>query len=59
MAEGRDKIVIVGTGWAGFVLSQELNDSKFDIFVISPEETRPYTPLLVCISTSKWMTTAY
>ncbi|KJX92937.1 FAD/NAD(P)-binding domain-containing protein [Zymoseptoria brevis] len=46
MAEGRDKIVIVGTGWAGFVLSQELNDSKFDIVVISPEETRPYTPLL-------------
>lgn len=44
----REKIVIVGTGWAGFTVSQKLDDKKFEITVISPEETSPYTPLLVC-----------
>jgi nucleoside-diphosphate-sugar epimerase len=43
----RERVVIVGTGWAGFQLSQKLDDKKFDIVVVSPEETSPYTPLLV------------
>ncbi|KAK5175885.1 uncharacterized protein LTR77_001025 [Saxophila tyrrhenica] len=42
----RTSIVIVGTGWAGYTISQKLDDKKFDITVISPEETSPYTPLL-------------
>lgn len=42
-----EKIVIVGTGWAGFTVSQKLDDKKFDIVAVSPEETSPYTPLLV------------
>ncbi|KAH9815727.1 putative NADH dehydrogenase [Teratosphaeria destructans] len=42
----RETIVIVGTGWAGYTLSQKLNDRKFNIVVISPEDTSPYTPLL-------------
>lgn len=42
-----EEIVIVGTGWAGFTVSQKLDDKKFDITVVSPEETSPYTPLLV------------
>lgn len=44
----RERVIVVGTGWAGFQLSQKLDDKKFDIVVISPEETSPYTPLLVC-----------
>jgi NADH:ubiquinone reductase (non-electrogenic) len=40
-------LVIVGTGWAGYTLSQKLDEKKYDITVISPEETSPYTPLLV------------
>jgi hypothetical protein len=43
----RDTIVIIGTGWAGFNVSQKLDDKKFDIVVVSPEDTSPYTPLLV------------
>ncbi|KAK4553997.1 hypothetical protein LTR86_008838 [Recurvomyces mirabilis] len=42
----KEKIVIVGTGWAGFTVSQKLDDKKFEIIVISPEDTSPYTPLL-------------
>ena len=43
----KEAIVIVGTGWAGYTLSQKLDDKKFGVTVISPEETSPYTPLLV------------
>lgn len=45
---GKDRIVIVGTGWAGYTLSQKLDSDKFDITLVSPEDTSPYTPLLVC-----------
>lgn len=42
----REKVVVVGTGWAGWTLSQDLDDKKFDITVISPERTLALTPLL-------------
>lgn len=42
----KEKVVIVGTGWAGWTLSQDLNDRKYDITVISPERTQALTPLL-------------
>ncbi|MCJ1431871.1 hypothetical protein MMC27_001227 [Xylographa pallens] len=42
----RESIVVIGTGWAGFTLAQKLNDKKFNITIISPETTSPYTPLL-------------
>ncbi|MCJ1401697.1 hypothetical protein MMC11_004914 [Xylographa trunciseda] len=42
----RESIVVVGTGWAGFTLAQKLDDKKFNITIISPETTSPYTPLL-------------
>lgn len=45
--DGRERIVIIGTGWAGYNVSQKLDDKKFNITVISPEDTSPYTPLLV------------
>jgi NADH:ubiquinone reductase (non-electrogenic) len=51
--ESRERIIIVGTGWAGYNLSQKLNDKKFDITVISPNDTSPYTPLLVSIACIK------
>ncbi len=46
-ASQRERIVIIGSGWAGYNVSQQLNEKKFDITVISPWETSPYTPLLV------------
>ncbi|KAK3614455.1 hypothetical protein LTR56_027250, partial [Elasticomyces elasticus] len=39
-------VVIIGGGWAGYTLSRSLDDKKFQITVISPEPTSPYTPLL-------------
>ena len=45
--DDREHIVIIGTGWAGYNVSQNLDDKKFNITVISPEDTSPYTPLLV------------
>lgn len=47
MATARQKLLIVGSGWAGSTLSQQLStSSKYDITVISPSPTTPYTPLL-------------
>ena len=42
----RETILIIGTGWSGFTLSQELDDKKFDIKIVSPQDSAPITPLL-------------
>ncbi|KAF3761248.1 FAD/NAD(P)-binding domain-containing protein [Cryphonectria parasitica EP155] len=42
----RKGVVIVGSGWAGATLSTALDEHKFKITIVSPEETTPYTPLL-------------
>jgi NADH:ubiquinone reductase (non-electrogenic) len=42
----REHVVVIGSGWAGYNISQKLDEELFDITVISPEETSPYTPLL-------------
>jgi len=43
---GLPSVVIIGSGWAGFTLAHGLDDSKFNITVLSPEAKSPYTPLL-------------
>ncbi|KAK3638777.1 hypothetical protein LTR56_012884 [Elasticomyces elasticus] len=47
----KDTIVIVGSGIAGFTLARKLDEEKFNVVVISPEETSPHTSLLVSLST--------
>ncbi|KAJ3864832.1 hypothetical protein EV359DRAFT_72794 [Lentinula novae-zelandiae] len=47
----RPRILIVGAGWAGFILSQQLDDSKYDITIIAPHQTFAYTPLLASAAT--------
>lgn len=42
----RRRVVIVGSGWAGATMSTALDERKYKITVVSPEETTPYTPLL-------------
>lgn len=42
----RKVVLIVGTGWAGVTVAESLDEKKFKITVVSPEETTPYTPLL-------------
>ncbi|KAI1862352.1 uncharacterized protein JN550_010214 [Neoarthrinium moseri] len=42
----KPSVAIIGSGWAGFILSQRLSLAKFDVTVISPVRTIQYTPLL-------------
>jgi NADH:ubiquinone reductase (non-electrogenic) len=42
----QQKIVIIGSGWAGLTLSRNLDEKKSHVTVISPQTTCPYTPLL-------------
>ncbi|KAK5700495.1 hypothetical protein LTR97_005012 [Elasticomyces elasticus] len=42
----KDTIVIVGSGTAGLILSRKLDEERFNVVVISPEETSPHTSLL-------------
>jgi len=47
MASGsQQKIVIIGSGWAGLTLSRNLDEKRNNVTVISPQATCPYTPLL-------------
>lgn len=48
---GRERLVIVGTGWAGFELLRGLNRAKFDIHVVSPRNYFVFTPLLASTCT--------
>ena len=44
-------VAIIGSGWAGFSLSQNLRNDKYNILVISPIRTIQYTPLLASAAT--------
>ncbi|KAL1855174.1 hypothetical protein Plec18167_002165 [Paecilomyces lecythidis] len=46
MARPRERILILGGGWAGFVLSRNLSPAKYDITVVSPRQNFVFTPLL-------------
>ena len=39
-------LAVIGTGWAGYTLSQQLSTAKYAIHIISPIRTIQYTPLL-------------
>ncbi|KAL1980822.1 hypothetical protein VTN96DRAFT_3517 [Rasamsonia emersonii] len=42
----KEKVVIVGSGWAGYTLAYGLDHRKYDMTVISPENSFAVTPLL-------------
>ena len=42
----KPRLVIVGTGWAGFYIAQYIDQSMYDVTIISPRRTSAYTPLL-------------
>ena len=46
--EGRKKprVVILGSGWAGFTLARRLEKSLYDVRVVSPANHFLFTPLL-------------
>lgn len=39
-------VAVIGSGWAGFTLSQKLSLAKYNVQIISPIRTIQYTPLL-------------
>lgn len=39
-------LVIIGSGWAGFYLAENVNLSSYNVTLISPRRTSAYTPLL-------------
>lgn len=40
------KLVIIGSGWGGFYIAENINQQKYEVTVISPRRTSAYTPLL-------------
>jgi NADH dehydrogenase FAD-containing subunit len=43
---GKKKVVILGCGWGGFRLAQDIDKSLFDVVVVSPRNHFLFTPLL-------------
>ncbi|KKO99097.1 hypothetical protein THAR02_08798 [Trichoderma harzianum] len=46
MAAQKERVVVVGSGWAGYSLGYGIDYKKYDVTLISPENTSAVTPLL-------------
>lgn len=46
MSQEKEKLVIVGSGWGGYRLGYGVDHRKYDITLISPQNTSAVTPLL-------------
>lgn len=46
----RERVVILGSGWAGFSLASDLDQRKYQIVVVSPRSYFVFTPLLASTS---------
>lgn len=53
-ANRKQRITIIGTGWAGFTLATSLDETKFAVTIISPNPSLVYTPLLASAATAKF-----
>lgn len=42
----KEKVVIIGSGWGGYRLGYGIDHNKYDVTLISPENTSAVTPLL-------------
>lgn len=53
LTTGRQRLVVLGTGWGGARLVRDIEPSKYDITVISPRNHMVFTPLLAstCVGT--------
>lgn len=43
---GREKLVILGTGWGSYSVLKNINKKLYDVIVISPRNHFLFTPLL-------------
>ncbi|RMZ75089.1 hypothetical protein DV737_g5461, partial [Chaetothyriales sp. CBS 132003] len=46
MAAAKPRLVIIGSGWAGFYVAERIDLSKYAVTMISPRRMSAYTPLL-------------
>jgi NADH dehydrogenase FAD-containing subunit len=44
--DGRERVLILGSGWAGYTLARRLDPKKFHAIIISPRSYFVFTPLL-------------
>lgn len=44
--KGRERVVVLGSGWGGFRFSRDLDLRKYQIVVVSPRSYFVFTPLL-------------
>ncbi|KAK4561031.1 hypothetical protein LTR86_004986 [Recurvomyces mirabilis] len=49
--DGRERVVVLGSGWAGYTLGRELDHRKYQPVVVSPRSYFVFTPLLASTST--------
>ncbi|KAF3913556.1 hypothetical protein ABW20_dc0104686 [Dactylellina cionopaga] len=56
---GKERVVILGSGWAGFTLSRQLDKKKYETTVVSPRSYFVFTPLLAstAVGTLEFRTT--
>jgi NADH dehydrogenase FAD-containing subunit len=47
---GRERVVVLGSGWAGYTLARDLDPRKFQPVVVSPRSYFVFTPLLASTS---------
>nr|POE48420.1 putative nadh dehydrogenase [Quercus suber] len=47
---GRERVVVLGSGWAGYTLARDLNPSKYQTVIVSPRSYFVFTPLLASTS---------
>jgi len=53
----REKVVVVGSGWAGLSFVKEIDTSMYDVTFISPRDYFLFTPLLSNVTVGKLDTT--
>lgn len=54
MSEDKPRMIIVGTGWAGFYIAQYVETAKYAVTIVSPRRTSAYTPLLASAATGQF-----
>ncbi|CAO3656913.1 unnamed protein product [Mucor hiemalis] len=50
LARSQGRVVILGSGWAGFKLMKDMDNKNYDVSVVSPRNYFVFTPLLASTS---------
>ncbi|KAL4421702.1 hypothetical protein ABPG77_010646 [Micractinium sp. CCAP 211/92] len=53
LTTGRQRLVVLGTGWGGARLARDIDPAKYDLTIVSPRNHMVFTPLLAstCVGT--------